>query len=562
MDGIKIFIWRKKELNDMKTILNKIEHNSILMVGDVWIGKTSILEKFIRDNGEIYSFQTKDEFKMRVEEKLSTWITNINYDDIVLSKNEVFCFDDVSVKEIVEDFYLFNFLKNKKYKKILVLNYSQYSKIMQEEEWLLSWFEKIEVLPIKDNNEIKEELSQYIEEIQLKYEISFGLNVLDLIINLSQQYLSDAFMPYRILNVIDLIRSSIMKEWELEMTEDNVYEYFWKLFWTSITFSRAKDDNEEAEKLLNFEKELGKQVIWHKKAIKSVANAIRIAKLGLLPKDKPLASFMFLWPTWVGKTELVKALSNALYGSDEILRFDCAEYSTKESIYKLIWPPAWLPWYEAGWVLVNAVRKKPFSIVLFDELEKSFGREWVNGSDLVDILLSVLDEGKMSDNKWNKVDFSNTIVIMTSNVGATTFKDSIEFWHRTKADKERLQWSAITWDLEKVFRPEFLNRIDEIITFWTLTREDVMEIVRLKLKWVWKILREKWISTTFDESFIDFIWTVGFDPTNGWRPINREIKKRLLPKLWQMMLKRELYAWDSIRILYSEWTQEITVEKE
>lgn len=561
MDGIKIFIWRKKELNDMKTILNKIEHNSILMVGDVWIGKTSILEKFIRDNGETYSFQTKDEFKMRVEEKLSTWITNINYDDIVLSKSEVFCFDDVSVKEIVEDFYLFNFLKNKKYKKILVLNYSQYSKIMQEEEWLLSWFEKIEVLPIKDNNEIKEELSQYIEEIQLKYEISFWLNVLDLIINLSQQYLSDAFMPYRILNVIDLIRSS-MKEWELEMTEDNVYEYFWKLFWTSITFSRAKDDNEEAEKLLNFEKELGKQVIWHKKAIKSVANAIRIAKLGLLPKDKPLASFMFLWPTWVGKTELVKALSNALYGSDEILRFDCAEYSTKESIYKLIWPPAWLPWYEAGWVLVNAVRKKPFSIVLFDELEKSFGREWVNGSDLVDILLSVLDEGKMSDNKWNKVDFSNTIVIMTSNVGATTFKDSIEFWHRTKADKERLQWSAITWDLEKVFRPEFLNRIDEIITFWTLTREDVMEIVRLKLKWVWKILREKWISTTFDESFIDFIWTVGFDPTNGWRPINREIKKRLLPKLWQMMLKRELYAWDSIRILYSEWTQEITVEKE
>lgn len=561
MDGIKIFIWRKKELNDMKTILNKIEHNSILMVGDVWIGKTSILEKFIRDNGETYSFQTKDKFKMRVEEKLSTWITNINYDDIVLSKSEVFCFDDVSVKEIVEDFYLFNFLKNKKYKKILVLNYSQYSKIMQEEEWLLSWFEKIEVLPIKDNNEIKEELSQYIEEIQLKYEISFWLNVLDLIINLSQQYLSDAFMPYRILNVIDLIRSS-MKEWELEMTEDNVYEYFWKLFWTSITFSRAKDDNEEAEKLLNFEKELGKQVIWHKKAIKSVANAIRIAKLGLLPKDKPLASFMFLWPTWVGKTELVKALSNALYGSDEILRFDCAEYSTKESIYKLIWPPAWLPWYEAGWVLVNAVRKKPFSIVLFDELEKSFGREWVNGSDLVDILLSVLDEGKMSDNKWNKVDFSNTIVIMTSNVGATTFKDSIEFWHRTKADKERLQWSAITWDLEKVFRPEFLNRIDEIITFWTLTREDVMEIVRLKLKWVWKILREKWISTTFDESFIDFIWTVGFDPTNGWRPINREIKKRLLPKLWQMMLKRELYAWDSIRILYSEWTQEITVEKE
>lgn len=559
MNENEIFIWRKKELQEMWNILKKVEYNSILIVWDVWIWKTTLVDKFIQENSW-RNFLNKFELREIIRKSKETWNDLLQLKEILIESWNIFVIDNIQAKELLDDFFMFEIIREKKIQKILVLNYSQYSKLMQEEESMLSFFEKLELRPIISSDEIREELLSCITEIQFKYKIAFSVSVLELIISYSENYLSDKYMPYRILNIIDLITSSL-PDWVYEIKEKDVINYFWKLFWNAITF-KWEDSDEENQKLLDLEKFMSKHVIWHKKAIKSICNAIRVAKVWLMDKDKPLSSFFFLWPTGTGKTEICKALALALYwDKNSMLRIDCSEYSTKESIYKLIWSPPGTFWFEAGWLLTNAVIKNPNCIILFDELEKSLWKNW-NWSDLVDVLLSILDEWIATDSKWTKVSFRNTIIIMTSNVWSKIFQQRVEFSHRTDSD-DRLIEQSIEDQLWQHFRPEFINRIDEIITFWTLTREEVRQIVELKLRWQQKKMKtEKWINVSFHENFVNYLSETWFDPKNWWRPIRRKIMKELLPEISNKILTKEIKTWDSINVSYSIWSKKIIIEKE
>lgn len=558
-----IFIWRKKELEEMSNILKKTEYNSILLVWDVWVGKTTLLEEFIRRKKEDSSFDKwflqKYELYKLIKELKEKWYDLYDIKEEIKRSWVILIIDDINVREFIDDLYLFEIIKERDIQKIFVVNYWQLSKIVHEEESLISHFEKLEVRPIISSDEIKNELLSCIKDIQLKYKVAFSNNVLELIISYSEMYLSDKYMPYRVLNIIDLISSWLPKD-TLKITEKDVIDYFWKLFWNAITF-KWEDSDEENQKLLELEQFMSQHVIWHKAAIKSVCDAIRIAKVWLMEKDKPLSSFFFLWPTGTGKTEICKALALSLYwDKNAMLRIDCSEYSTKESIYKLIWSPPGTFWYEAGWLLTNAVIKNPNCIILFDELEKSLGRNW-NWSDLVDVLLPILDEWHATDSKWTKVSFRNTIIIMTSNVGAKIFQDRIEFKHRSEAD-ERLISQSIEEQLGKVFRPEFLNRIDETIVFWTLNADEIKQIAELKLRSQQKKLKvEHWINVEFDWSFVDYLAKKWFDPKNGWRPIRRVIMKELLPELTNRILTKDIWKWDDIKVNYSMWSKKIIIEK-
>lgn len=559
----EIFIWRKKELLEMSNILKKTEYNSILLVWDVWVWKTTLVQKFIKDSEEDESFRKafidKYQLDQLIRESKEEWLDLYSIKERIKNQKVVLVIDDINVREVLDNLFFFEILREKDIQKIFVVNYWQYSKLVQEEESMFSFFEKLEVRPIISSDEIKNELLSCIKEIQFKYKVAFSNSVLELIISYSEMYLSDKYMPYRVLNIIDLISSWLPKD-VLKITERDVIDYFGKLFWNAITF-KWEDSDEENQKLLELEQFMSQHVIWHKAAIKSVCDAIRVAKVWLMDKDKPLSSFFFLWPTGTGKTEICKALALALYwDKNAMLRIDCSEYSTKESIYKLIWSPPWTFWFEAGWLLTNAVIKNPNCIILFDELEKSLGKNW-NWSDLVDILLSILDEWHATDSKWTKVSFRNTIIIMTSNVWSKIFQDRIEFKHRSDAD-DRLISQSVEEQLGKFFRPEFLNRIDEMVVFGTLTADEIRQIAELKLRWQQKKIKtEKWINVDFNESFVNYVATKWFDPKNGWRPIRRVIMKELLPELSTKILTRDIKQWDSIEVQYSQWSKKIIIEK-
>lgn len=549
-----VFIGRRKELENLKTIIGKKDFNSVLLVWDIWVGKTALVNKFISDNPQ-YVFKSFKDLKKTIEEARQEWRIDLESIFEEYSKDDVILvLDHILNNEILESFEMFEIIKNRNIKKIVVLTYWKLSKIVLEEEDLFSWFEKLELFPIVANEEIKKELSWYLLNLIARYEINLSETVLDLIISLSQQYLSSQYMPFKVKNVIDLISSYKWKGAEgAVITKEDVIQYFGKLYGNAITFRWDENNEEETNMLLNLEEILAKNIIGHKEALRSVSNAVRIAKVGLMSKDKPLSSFMFSWPTGTGKTEVCKALALALYwDKDAMIRIDCSEYSTKESIYKLIGSPPGTFWFEKGWLLTNAVAKNPNCIVLFDELEKSLGKSW-NGSDLVDNLLQVLDEWFLTDSSWKRVSFRNTIIVMTTNVGSTVFQDIQRFGHRYTDERQKRQ--AIEEEFAKTFRPEFINRIDEVIIFGSLSPDEIKQIVELKLSWFQKLVKNQhWIDIDYDKSLIDFISQEWFDPKNGGRPVNRAIKNILAPELATKILTKQIVKWDSILIKYlSSW---------
>ena len=234
--------------------------------------------------------------------------------------------------------------------------------------------------------------------------------------------------------------------------------------WTWIPASKLIES--EKQKLLNLENILSQEVIWQKEAIDAISNAIRRARAWLSDDSKPIWSFLFLWPTWVGKTQTAKALAKALFDDEKnMIRIDMSEYMEKHSVSRLVWAPPWYIWYEEGWQLTEAVRRKPYSVILFDEVEKAH-------KDVFNILLQVLDDGRLTDGKWRIVNFKNTIIILTSNIWSYKIQEMTNQWKNYDEIFEALQD-----DLKAHFRPEFLNRLDDVILFHPLWKEIILWIV-------------------------------------------------------------------------------------
>jgi len=303
--------------------------------------------------------------------------------------------------------------------------------------------------------------------------------------------------------------------------------------WTGIPVSRMLQS--EKQKLLNLETELHMRVVGQDEAINAVSDAIRRNRAGLQDPKRPIGSFIFLGTTGVGKTELAKALAEFLFNNENsMVRIDMSEYQERHTVSRLIGAPPGYVGYEESGQLTEAIRRKPYSVVLLDEIEKAH-------PDVFNILLQVLDDGRLTDNKGRTVDFKNTIIIMTSNIGSHLIQENLEKANEENREEIVNQTRKQVFDLlKRSIKPEFLNRIDEIIMFQSLTREEVRRIVDLQLKIIQKMLEKSSVKLTITKKAVDFISIVGFDPQFGARPIKRVIQKNLLNELSKMILEEKV----------------------
>ncbi|MFA6363880.1 ATP-dependent chaperone ClpB [Methanoregula sp.] len=300
--------------------------------------------------------------------------------------------------------------------------------------------------------------------------------------------------------------------------------------WTGIPVSRMLQS--EKQKLLNLEAELHKRIVGQDEAIGAVSDAIRRNRAGLQDPKRPIGSFIFLGTTGVGKTELAKALAEFLFNNENsMVRIDMSEYQERHTVSRLIGAPPGYVGYEESGQLTEAVRRKPYSVVLLDEIEKAH-------PDVFNILLQVLDDGRLTDNKGRTVDFKNTIIIMTSNIGSHLIQENLENVTDKNRDEVFDRTREQVFDLlKKTIRPEFLNRIDEVIMFKPLTKGEIMEVVEIQLGLIQKMLGKSDIRLKVTKKAIQFIATLGFDPQFGARPIKRVIQKNLLNELSKMILE-------------------------
>ena len=303
--------------------------------------------------------------------------------------------------------------------------------------------------------------------------------------------------------------------------------------WTGIPVSKMLQS--ERDKLLHLEDELHKRVIGQDEAIEAVADAVRRSRAGLQDPKRPIGSFIFLGTTGVGKTELAKALAEYLFDDESLMtRIDMSEYQEKHTVSRLIGAPPGYVGYDEGGQLTEAVRRKPYSVVLFDEIEKAH-------PDVFNILLQVLDDGRLTDNKGRTVNFKNTIIIMTSNLGSSYIQSQFEKIDERNHDQivEETKKEVMEM-LKKTIRPEFLNRIDEIIMFQPLDKDQIKQIVRLQINGIQKMLADNGVTLQMTDEAIEFLATAGFDPEFGARPVKRAIQRYLLNDLSKKLLAQEV----------------------
>ncbi|MGH1841409.1 ATP-dependent Clp protease ATP-binding subunit [Enterococcus gallinarum] len=312
--------------------------------------------------------------------------------------------------------------------------------------------------------------------------------------------------------------------------------------WTGVPLQQM--EKKESERLLDLEKILHQRVVGQEEAVKAVARSIRRARSGLKDPNRPIGSFMFLGPTGVGKTELAKALAEAMFGSeDSLVRVDMSEFMEKYSTSRLIGSPPGYVGYDEGGQLTEKIRSKPYSVILLDEVEKAH-------PDVFNILLQVLDDGHLTDAKGRKVDFRNTILIMTSNIGAQQIREEKNVGFNVvdlSKDHQAMQ-KRILEELKKAFRPEFLNRVDETVVFRSLGEDEIHEIVKIMSKAIIKRLSDQDIQLKITSAAIDVIGKAGFDPEYGARPIRRALQKEVEDRLSEALLSGQIHLGDRVTI--------------
>lgn len=312
--------------------------------------------------------------------------------------------------------------------------------------------------------------------------------------------------------------------------------------WTGVPLQQM--EKKESERLLDLEKILHQRVVGQEEAVKAVARSIRRARSGLKDPNRPIGSFMFLGPTGVGKTELAKALAEAMFGSeDSLVRVDMSEFMEKYSTSRLIGSPPGYVGYDEGGQLTEKIRSKPYSVILLDEVEKAH-------PDVFNILLQVLDDGHLTDAKGRKVDFRNTILIMTSNIGAQQIREEKNVGFNVvdlSKDHQAMQ-KRILEELKKAFRPEFLNRVDETVVFCSLGEDEIHEIVKIMSKAIIKRLSDQDIQLKITSAAIDVIGKAGFDPEYGARPIRRALQKEVEDRLSEALLSGQIHLGDRVTI--------------
>jgi len=384
---------------------------------------------------------------------------------------------------------------------------------------------------IEEISTLKEEIEKVqleIEKAKRNYDLNRAAELeYGTLVNYQQNLKSKEF---NLKNSSQNAEKSLLRE---EVVADDVAEIIAK--WTSIPVKRLAQT--EVEKLLNLESELHKKVIGQNKAVQSISSAIQRSRTGLSDPSRPIASFLFLGPTGVGKTELSKALASQLFDSENaLIRIDMSEYMEKHSISRLIGAPPGYVGYEAGGQLTEAIRRKPYCVLLFDEIEKAH-------KDVFNVLLQILDEGRVTDGQGRTTNFKNTIIILTSNLGSELIANE-DITNNMSTNINEL----INLELKSNFRPEFLNRLDEIINFKPLNKETLLKVVDLQLNRLRERLEAKGIELEINNDVLSLITEIGYNPSYGARPLKRVIQKELESEIAKYILKGKYKEGSTIKI--------------
>lgn len=385
--------------------------------------------------------------------------------------------------------------------------------------------QKSKVDEIKDTKSEIEAVKHEMEEAQRKYDF-------ERLSELKYGKLVELENKLEDLNKkMDEDDNSIIKE---SVTEDEIAEVVSK--WTSIPVTKLVET--ERDKILNMDKLLHKRVVGQDEAVTAVTDAIIRARSGLKSLNRPIGSFIFLGPTGVGKTELAKALTENMFDDEKnLIRIDMSEYMEKHAVSRLVGAPPGYVGYDEGGQLTEAVRRKPYSVILFDEIEKAH-------PDVFNILLQVLDDGRLTDNKGRTVDFKNTIIIMTSNIGSMDLIEGIDD-NGNISDESR---NSVMDELKSRFKPEFLNRIDDIVMFKPLTKDDIYKIIEKQVSLLQKQLEDRQITIEIDESAEDLIIDKAYDVLYGARPVKRFIESNVETKLGRELIKGTVTDKDTVVI--------------
>ncbi|AUG56482.1 MAG TPA: ATP-dependent Clp protease ATP-binding subunit [Ruminiclostridium sp.] len=604
-------IGRDKEIDRIIQILNRRNKNNPVLIGEPGVGKTAIAEglavKIVQRevpvklfNMEVYlldltSVVAGTQFRGQFESRMKGIIEEAKtLGNIILVIDELH--NIIGAGEAEGAMNAANILKPALAKgEIQVIGattLNEYRKYVEKDAALERRFQPviIEEPSIEETIEILRGIKDYYEDF---HRVKITDEIIKLTVNLSERYIHDRFLPDKAIDILDEAGSraniknvelakldmlkeelkSVQEEKENAVSADSIEDYQkaadlkvreCKLLsqieemeekikdvyitpddvahvietWTGIPVTKLTEM--EAEKLLKLEERLHKRIIGQHNAVKSVSKAIRRSRADFKKKKRP-ASFIFVGPTGVGKTELVRAIAEEIFGSeDSLIRFDMSEYMEKHAVAKLIGaPPGYIGYDDAG-QLTEKVRRNPYSIILLDEIEKAH-------PDVFNMFLQVLEDGRITDSQGRLVNFENTIIIMTSNAGTSNKASGIGFG----SDGYAVMENKIKDVLKEIFRPEFLNRIDEIIVFDRLKKDELKEIVKLMLKEIEDEVREKNMTIEIEEPVIDFILQKGYDPKYGARPLRRTIQKYIEDELADMYIRGEYKEGSSI-VVYME----------
>ena len=605
---LDLVIGRDKEIQRIVQILNRRSKNNPCLIGEPGVGKTAIAQglaiKIANQNvpakllnKEVYLLDMTaviagTQFRGQFESRMKGIIDECKeYGNIILVIDEIH--NIIGAGDGEHSMNAANILKpalsNGEIQLIGTTTLTEYRKYIEKDSALERRFQQVlvEEPNIDDSIKILEGIKKYYEEY---HKVKISTDVIKQTVIMSEKYIHDRFLPDKAIDILDeacsrinlenkdLFKLEILKqelekvqaekeevtESESDTTEDfqkaadlktrecQIMENIDKLnkkmklknltvqdiatvieSWTKIPVKKITEA--ETQKLLNLETNLHKRVIGQEEAVNSVSRAIRRNRAGLQNEKRP-PSFIFVGPTGVGKTELAKSLAYEMFGSeDSIIRIDMAEYMESHSTSKLIGaPPGYVGYDDAG-QLTEKVKRKPYSIILLDEIEKAH-------PDVFNILLQVLDDGKLTDSQGNTVSFANTIIIMTSNAGSNLNNNSIGFGKQT-VDKSKIEDS-----LKEVFRPEFLNRVDEIIVFDSLNQKELLQIVDLMLKYTIKALKQKDISFNITDEAKQFILDKGTNIKFGARPLRRAIQRYIEDEISEKILRSEVVDGQTIKV--------------
>ena len=550
-------------------ILTRRTKNNVIVIGEAGVGKTSLVyalaKVLAKDNIglskkiielDISSMLAGAKYRGDFEERLKKCIIETrNEGDIILfiedmkniinSGNTEGSLDAANI--------LKPYLAKGEVQIIGTCTIDEYAKYIEKDMSLNRLFQVIE---IKEAS--KEETFKILKGIKSKYEKHHNVEISDEAIKesieLSVRYIHNKKMPDKVIDIIDEACSKIRVEGKNKLECTDIEQVVAKM----INIPVEKVGKREKDRLIGLEKRIEEQIRGQKEAIKKISNAIKRNRLGIRELNRPIGVFLFAGPTGVGKTELVKVLARELFNSeDEIIRLDMSEYMESHSISKLIGaPPGYVGYGELG-TLTERVRRNPYSIILFDEIEKAH-------QDIYNILLQLFDDGRLTDSKGRTVDFNNTICIMTSNIGAKNIVDEKMLGFKKETSKEErynIIHKEVIKEIKNNFSPEFLNRLDEIIIFNKLDKNAIEEITRVLLNKTKERINKQGFKIEFKEDLAKYISLVGWDDKNGARPILRTIRSKIEDEITEYILKTDITEKDILKIGYNKKINKVRIRK-